>query len=480
MKPRASMGDPSPARALRAPSYWLLLSLLLSLWSAAVAEPVAASTDPPEAAVLATLPFEPTDSPNRIYVNLAPEGSPPFVLLLDTGASGSVLTPGAARKAGVIVRRAKNSPYRRKTLLGRDIQFWIDTSSSDTGSSQGWEYGVLGTNFLEEYVVELDFEQRRVRLLDADEYRVPKQAENPNEAVLPIRLNGRRPLVEIELNGNREFVLFDTGVPSPLILSGSAAKKFGIDVKSLPDFSKWQTTRGVTSTRFYEADQLRLAGFDLGVTPVAVAPHGWYNLGGPNDSALGLDIIQQFTVRIDYPRKRMWLRRERTKSTYLGVDYELTRRAGVFVYPFPAGLQVTWTRPGSPSAQIGLLPGDLIDATFNGQRDLRAVLERVARKERIYVVRELEDGTLADMAVPEHEEDELATATRLARDAAIELEKQRVENWKLQRDEKLYTRTTSGWVVVDGYRRRQGPKEGEEWLTFDEMQKAKSGEAAAD
>jgi predicted aspartyl protease len=356
----------------------------------------------------------------------------------------------------------------------------VDTSSSDTGSPKGWDYGVLGSNFLEEYVLELDFEKRRVRFLDADEYQVPKRAEGPNEVVLPIRLGGKRPFVEIELNGKREYVLFDTGSPATLTVSGRTAEKFGIDVKHLPDFGEWGTARGPISVHFYEADRLRFAGFDLDVTPVVVAPHGWYNMAGSNDSVIGIDIIRQFTIRIDYPRKRMWLRRERTKTTYLGVDYELTRESGVFVYPFPGGLVVTGTRPDSPSAEIGLLPGDLIDSTFNGQRDLRAVLERVAQKERIHIVRELEDGTIADLAVPELDEDELATAARLAREAAVEFEKKRIERWKLQRDEQLYTRTASGWVVVDGYRRRQGPKQGEEWLNFEEMRNAKAAEGAAE
>ncbi len=476
MKCKSSTQEPTNSRALRISTCWLLMLP----WITAIAIPAAASTDPPESAVLATLPFEPADEPNRIYVNLAPEGSPPFVLLLDTGASFSVFTPRAARKAGVIVRRIKSSPYRRGTLLGRDLQFWVDTSSSDTGSPTSFEYGLLGSNFLEKYVVELDFEGRRVRFLDAEQYRVPKRAEGPNEVVLPVRLSDRRPFVQIELNGERQHVLLDTGAPLPLIVSGRAAEKFGIDVKKLEAFSKLGTTRGPMSVRFYEADRLRFAGFDLDVTPVLVAPHGFYNMAGPNDSVLGYDIIRQFTVRIDYPRKRMWLRRERTKTTYLGVDYELTRRSGASVYPVLGGLVVTEIRPGSPSAEIGLLPGDLIDSTFDGQRDLRAVLERVARRERIYIVRELEDGTLADMAVPVPDEDELATAARLAREAAIEFEKKRIAEWKLERDERLYTRTTSGWIVVDGYRRRQGPKEDEEWLTFEEMRKARAAETAAD
>ena len=81
-----------------------------------------------------TVPFEPGPL-TRVMVNLAPPGKRPLVLMLDTGAAGSVVTPRMARELGVTVRPAKTTPYRRGTLLGRDLQFYIDTESSDTAAS---------------------------------------------------------------------------------------------------------------------------------------------------------------------------------------------------------------------------------------------------------------------------------------------------------------------------------------------------------
>ena len=98
-----------------------------------------ASPPPPAEAVLALLPFEDSPEQNRIFVNLAPQGNRPLNVLLDTGATFTVFTPLYARKLGVSVRRTKRDPYRRATVLGRDLQFYIDTSSSDTGSQTGWE-----------------------------------------------------------------------------------------------------------------------------------------------------------------------------------------------------------------------------------------------------------------------------------------------------------------------------------------------------
>ncbi|MCH6568251.1 MAG: nucleotide exchange factor GrpE, partial [Nitrospinae bacterium] len=99
--------------------------------------------------------------------DLAPQGrGKRFPLIVDTGATWSVITPLMARELGVRVRRVKQDPYRRATVLGRDLQFYVDTQSSDTGSKTGWEYGLLGGQFLAAYVVEFDF--------DACAERVPR------------------------------------------------------------------------------------------------------------------------------------------------------------------------------------------------------------------------------------------------------------------------------------------------------------------
>jgi len=310
--------------------------LCAGLWTlvataATAVDEATASTGAPEPgaeAVIAELPFEASEEPNRIFVDLAPEGHRPLVMLLDTAASFSVFTPRAARAAGVSIRRDKSSPYRRATRLGRDLQFYVDTSSSDTGSKTGWEYGFLGGNFLERYVVELDFRARRVRFLDPKRYRVPEAVGAPNEVVTPIRVIGRRISVEIEMNGRSLEVLLDTVATAPLFLSGKAAEQLGVDVSSLPDFGVWHTAWGTIPIKLHETDSFRFASFDFDRMPVVIAPRGSYNLGVSSDSVLGYDTLSHFTVRIDYPRRRMWLRREDSRVTFKGVHYAPTPMAG--------------------------------------------------------------------------------------------------------------------------------------------------------
>ncbi len=229
-------------------------------------------------------------------------------MLLDTGASFSVATPLAARALGVRVRRAKQTPYRRRTLLGRDLQFTIDTSSSDTGSKTGFEYALLGGNFLAEYVVEIDFPSRRVRFIDRKRYRVPESVEGPDEAVVPLEIVGNRPGLYVEFNGEKTLVLLDTGAPTAVLMSGELAKRASISHEPGPGLRAGSVLGPVRIERGM-ARSLRLGPFEFEDVPVEVAPRGFYNLGFPGDALLGYEMLAGFVLRLDYPRERLWLRR---------------------------------------------------------------------------------------------------------------------------------------------------------------------------
>ncbi len=331
--------------------------LLVSL---SLAAGLAAADEPPPKAILADLPFLAVDEVNRVYVDLAPEGSSRrFPMMLDTGASHSVLTPRAAQALGVRIRRLKRDPYRRKTILGRDLLFYIDTRTSDTASKTGWEYGLLGGNFLAEYVLELDFEARRVRFIDANRFKVPKAVDHPAEMVLPLDVVSNRPGVTIEINGKPMKFLLDTGAPWSLLLSGKFAGLSGVVSKKVPGFGL-VGVMGDTETELGEAERIALGPFAFERVPVAVAPKGWFNQGFPDDSVIGYDLLAQFLVRIDYARERLWLRRRPdARVTLFGIDYTYPESGALFL-PHRGGYQVLLVREGSAAEARGLEPGQIL------------------------------------------------------------------------------------------------------------------------
>ena len=362
----------------------------------------AGAPEPPAEAVVGTLPFESSNEPNRVMVNLAPDGSRPFVMMLDTGATDSMITPLMARKLGVSVRKLKDSPYRRATRLGRDVQFWIDTRRSDVGSSTGFEYGLLGAEFLNDFVVEIDFPGRRVRFLDPKRYQVPDTVDAPDERALAVTVVSSRLLVPIRVHGRDLSVLLDTGAPDPGILSGQAASDAGIDVASLPQFGQVGTTVGPMQTSLYEAADFSLAGFSLGVVPLLVAPKGWYNVAGSNDSAIGYDVLAPFLIRIDYPRKRLWLKRLDEKAiTFDGADYALAKQTGVFMSPLPGGYAVWAVTPGSPAQKLGVRVGDVVVSSETAKAPPPdEVLRRIFEGKELQVARKQGD-LWVDTVLPE-------------------------------------------------------------------------------
>jgi predicted aspartyl protease len=382
----------------------LLVGLSISMGARAqesAPSPSAPSNNPPADAVIGELSFLASDEANRILVNLAPDGYPEFRMMIDTGATDSVLTPRYAEKLGVNVQRARDTPYRRATRLGRDLQFWVDVRSSDTASKTGWEYGLLGGTFLREYVMEFDFAARRVRFLDPEHYRVPEKVEAENEAVVPIKVVSNRPLVDVSIGGSTVQVLLDTGAPPTGILSGAVARKVGIDSTLLPGM-RGGSVLGPMDVEFAEAESLHLGPFEFTHFPLIVAPKGWYNQASSTDSVIGYDVLSQFTVRIDYPRQRLWLRRRaNAEMTYGGVPYAPQRRAGVLVYRKPQGLAVTGLFPDSPATRLGIRPGDVL-VPLGGEKtaDFESkTLEAIATGAEVTVARQM-NGVWVDVALP--------------------------------------------------------------------------------
>jgi len=344
----------------------------------------------PKEAVVADLPFLDWPEANRVALNLAPEGARPFRLMLDTGASDSVLTPRYAHELGVSIRRARDDrPYERETVLGRPLRFWVDTQSSESASRTGWEYGLLGGTFLADYVLEIDFHGRRVRFIDPDRFAVPKSVTDPNEAVLPVRVVGNRVVLEVLLEGKPVEVMLDTGAPITMLLSGKSAKRADFDRPYLADMRAGGVL-GSTESHLVEAEKLELGPFAFGPAPLELAPKGFYNQGSSSDSLLGYEVLQHFTIRIDYPHKRLWLRRvDADPLGWEGSSWATVRRVGLLARVADEGIQVAAVLPDSPAAKLGIRPGDSIE--FHGDvaraKALEATLGTIERGERITVVR---------------------------------------------------------------------------------------------
>jgi predicted aspartyl protease len=220
---------------------------------------------------------------------------------------------------------------------------------------------LLGGNFLVAYVVEVDFPRRRVRFLDPDRYRVPEQTADAEETVLALQLVSNRPIVEVEVEGHPVSLLLDTGAAYGVVIGGDVARAAGLEFQPAPGLSA-AGVMGEIGVEFAEARSVRVGALEFQNLPVIVAPRGLYQQGTANDSLIGVDLLTQVTLRIDYPRRRAWLRREPGAIPgFLGADYSLVRASGALLFRTDDSVFAAVILPGGAADRIGLEPQDVLE-----------------------------------------------------------------------------------------------------------------------
>jgi predicted aspartyl protease len=272
----------------------------------ALARPL--DSEPGADAVLADLPFLPAaeGAALEVRVDLAPDGARPLPLLVDTGSPESFATPRAATDLGISLRRSKQTPYRRATRLGRDLELNVDTRRGETGAAANGEWAVLGARFVRAYVLEIDLPRRRVRFLDPERFEVPERVAAPREAVLPFRLAGHRPVIEIEIGGVKVPAAITTGAPGTLLLPGGYAEGAGL----VPDPEATKSLAplpGAGELAAVTAPRIRIGPFEQTDVPILVAERGAQGAGARSEALLGIELLQDYVVRLDYARKRFWI-----------------------------------------------------------------------------------------------------------------------------------------------------------------------------
>jgi len=280
------------------------------------------AVDPPPDAVLAELPFLDDGDSGHIVVDLAPPGVEPRPFLVHTGFSYSYATPSTARQLSLSVRSHKRDPYRRETLLGREVLIQVDASSSDTPYEGEWDHVVLGGQFLAEYVVELDFQQRRMRLLDPERYAVADRPQGPDESVLPMKLRGQVPSVPVLLEGRPVQARVSTGTRPPLLIDRRPKEPPGPSGAPVRGFETGDP-RQPEIFELHRIEALTLGAETFRDLPAEVLANGEARTGAPVEAALGYELLRHFLVRIDYPRGRLWLQRRRgVAPSFYGREYE--------------------------------------------------------------------------------------------------------------------------------------------------------------
>jgi len=230
----------------------------------------------------------------------------PFTLILDTGATETVLTPAAAERAGV---KAAGSGGQRKGLVksisaagvtARNLTVCVfdPPQALSLRLDKGMDYhGILGYTFLSRFVTTIDYKRLRVRFVPTASYvrEDEKTVAGAGKLVVPFQLNDDLIHAKAEVNGKTAVTfVIDTGSAEVVLLPQSAAS-LGIEAASLPGYE------GIGHTTL---DSISLAGARAFRVPVIIHAPPQERRSRPGyDGILGYPFLSNFVVTVNYRDK---------------------------------------------------------------------------------------------------------------------------------------------------------------------------------
>jgi len=376
-----------------------VVALLLAAPAAAGAQAlsVCAATSPTVAkdAPAAVIPI--TVVNNHVYVRVCAAGQP-LDFLLDTGAPSSFFDLGAARRLGI----GEGSSFRARgagagsvaganldraavTLAGsgvaHPIQRAIDFSGIAPREGRPIQ-GVLGHDFIERFVVAIDYRGGELRLHDKDRFRY----DGPG-AVVPLHLAGNAPHVDAEVrlaDGEtiRGRMLVDVGAGQALSLTKRWTDEHRLRERVTPTVRRraGSGVGGAVSADIGRVEVLRIGGVELArpITALHGDSAGVFTENGAWVGNIGGEVLRRFTVYLDYGRRRLILEphadtREAFEADMSGLsvvlDSTMTR------------LVVDEVVAASPAGEAGLARGDTI-VTVDGHPAATVPLSDLRRRFR--------------------------------------------------------------------------------------------------
>ncbi len=352
------------------------------MWAAALLAPSTWA-----AQVAADVPFTLVD--NRVFVAATLNGVGPFQMLLDTGAgnigisTATMLAIGARNEGGEEISGAGEKTatvvktHLRSLRIGaaemRDLPTLAHTfgALNDVIGFRRFD-GIAGAAVFRRYVVDIDFERSRLRLIEPDGYEAP-----PGAIVVPFtEYDGSIPLVDGIVAGVPGKFIVDLGDRSSLTLFGPFWRAHRLDaalapgVEALTGYGVGGPIRGVV---------VRVQRFAFGAAEAGaiVARLSLQSSGGFADPAIagsiGTGVLKHFHTVVDVARHRFVLEpRPRFADRY--------DRAGLWLGRDGARFKVFDVVAAGPADQAGLRTGDVVTA-IDGHKaeslDLFSVRERL-------------------------------------------------------------------------------------------------------
>ncbi|RMZ50828.1 PDZ domain-containing protein [Flavobacteriaceae bacterium PRS1] len=233
---------------------------------------------------------------------------------LQINQAESIYLRGLGEGKAVEALKSRNNVFRigKAININQDIYAIFDPSLNFAPRLGVPIHGIIGYDLLKDFVVEVNYSNKYIKLHDPDTYK-PKKCKKCKS--LPIEFHNNKPYIigSISINGNSKQVklLIDSGGSDALWLFDD--EDITIPDKFFEDFLGRGLSGSVYGKRS-KLDKFSIAGFELKKVNVAFPDSmsvSYAKKIKDRNGSLGGEILKRFNIILDYPNSKITLKRNR-------------------------------------------------------------------------------------------------------------------------------------------------------------------------
>lgn len=331
------------------------------------------------------------DESNLIVIPILVNGEGPFNFILDTGSeSGMIFDRFVIAENNLVNARtipiyaengskitdilvANNIDIQMKGINGeRQSMLVLEQNSMNIENVLGVNaHGVLGSELFNRFVVEIDYQNEKLRLYEPEKFKVPKGFQK-----IDIDIKDFRPYIKanVKQKGEKKVdlnLLIDTGASSALFLDEQRNDNIVLPEKTV-EHALGSSLSGMMEGKVGRVKRLHF-GRNFNFRRIVTSyPDNWQvkseiGIAGKEitrSGTIGSDVLSRFTVIFDYLNSAVYLKKTREyrdpfKFNTAGFTFISERK------PESVGVDskqffVSRIIPGSPAALAGIQPNDEI------------------------------------------------------------------------------------------------------------------------
>ncbi len=305
---------------------------------------------------------------NHPFIEVSINGRP-TVALLDTGAAASWIDDDLAAELGIgalwklAEAEGASGPYVRNdrtvpagVTIGSVVSeertlglIDVDAIFGELPEGEAMPRAIIGLDILRNYVIELDFDRSVAGFTRSDAY-----TDFPAKGAIALeRMSGLR-LLRTKLDGVDALAVVDTGATSAVHLS--------VDFESAVNLGRRpgsqtlvSSVAGVHQRPITSLERVEFAGRTFADAPLTLSAQP---LGDRIDAVIGMQLLGQFNLILDFARSRMWM----TPNASYGMPF---RRDRVGLHTLGDRLEdgsgvLVLVAPGSPAEKAGFKSGEIV------------------------------------------------------------------------------------------------------------------------